>query len=84
MSEQSEDERIAETIAALRRLKQELVEGYWQNEEVVTLQQDLRRMISAYGAWGEHKLPMHQRARVAARLESDSADLLWPGRTSGG
>ena len=80
----SEDDRIAEAQGELRRLKQDLGEAYWQNEEVIALQQDLRRMIGAYGAWGEQKLPMNQRARVAARLESESAELLWPGRASGG
>lgn len=84
MNEKNEEERIAEVQAQLRRLKRELGEGYWRNEEVSALQQDLRRMIGAYGLWGEHKLPMRQRARVAARLESESADLLWPGRASGG
>ena len=82
--ERSDDEKIAETQAELRRLKGELGEAYWQSGEVATLQQTLRRLIGGYGAWGEHKLPMHQRARAAARLESESADLLWPGRASGG
>lgn len=80
----SEDQQIAETQVQLRRLKQDLGEAYWQNEEVSALQRELRRLIGAYGAWGQHKLPMHQRARAAARLESESADLLWPGRASGG
>ncbi len=82
--ERSDDEKIAEIQAELRRLKGELGEAYWQNGEVAALQQALRRLIGGYGAWGEHKLPMHQRARAAARLESESADLLWPGRASGG
>ncbi|HSO43674.1 MAG TPA: hypothetical protein VLR47_12695 [Rhodospirillales bacterium] len=81
---QSEDATIAETQAELRRLKQELGEAYWQDDEVLAQQQTLRRLIGEYGAWGEHKLPMHQRARAAARLESESADLLWPGRAAGG
>lgn len=82
--ERSEDQTIAETQAKLRRLKGELGEAYWQNDEVITLQQSLRRLIGAYGAWGEDRLPMHQRARAAARLESESAELLWPGRAAGG
>lgn len=82
--EQSDDRTIAETQAELRRLKADLGEAYWQNDEVIGLQQTLRRLIGAYGAWGEHKLPMHQRARAAARLEHESADLLWPGRAAGG
>ena len=81
---QSEDATIAETQAELRRLKQELGEAYWQDDEVLAQQQTLRRLIGEYGAWGEHKLPMHPRARAAARLESESADLLWPGRAAGG
>ncbi|MGZ8996562.1 MAG: hypothetical protein ACXW25_10595 [Rhodospirillales bacterium] len=81
---QSEDATIAETQAELRRLKQELGEAYWQDDEVLAQQQTLRRLIGEYGAWGERKLPMHQRARAAARLESESADLLWPGRAPGG
>ncbi len=82
--ERSEDQTIAETQAKLRRLKGDLGEDYWQNDEVIALQQSLRRLIGAYGAWGEDKLPMHQRARAAARLESESAELLWPGRAAGG
>lgn len=82
--ERSEDQTIAETQAELRRLKAELGEAYWQNGEVIALQQSLRRLIGAYGAWGEDRLPMHQRARAAARLESESAELLWPGRAAGG
>lgn len=80
----SDDEKIAGTQAELRRLKQELGDAYWQSDEVLVLQQTLRRLIGGYGSWGEQKLPMHQRARVAAKLESESADLLWPGRASGG
>lgn len=79
-----EDRRIAETAAQLRAMKQALGEGYWQDEDVLALQRDLRRAIGEYGAWGEKRLAMHQRARVAARLESENADLLWPGRAAGG
>lgn len=82
--ERGDDEKIAEAQAELRRLKAELGDAYWQSDDVAALQQTLRRLIGEYGSWGEHKLPMHQRARVAARLESESADLLWPGRASGG
>lgn len=82
--ERDDDRRIAETAAQLRVMKQALGERYWQSEDVRTLQQDLRRAIAEYAAWGEKRLPMHQRARVAARLESDNADLLWPGRAAGG
>lgn len=82
--ERAEDIRIGETAAQLRAMKQALGEGYWQDEEVRALQQTLRRLIGGYGAWGENRLPMHQRARAAARLESENADLLWPGRASGG
>ncbi|MGZ8335017.1 MAG: hypothetical protein ACXWUZ_17975 [Allosphingosinicella sp.] len=82
--ERSDDLKIAEAQAELRRLKEDLGEAYWQAGEVIALQQSLRRWIGEYGAWGEDKLPMHQRARAAARLESESADLLWPGRAAGG
>jgi hypothetical protein len=82
--ERSGDLEIAEAQAALRRLKADLGEAYWQDEKVIALQQSLRRLIGEYGAWGKDKLPMHQRARAAARLESESADLLWPGRAAGG
>lgn len=81
---ESGDERIAEAQARLRQLKAELGEAYWQDEAVLSLQRELRRLIGEYGAWGETRLPMHQRARAAARLESESADLLWPGRGTGG
>lgn len=79
-----EDRRLADMAAQLRALKQALGGDYWQNEEVRDLQQVLRRAIGEYGAWSETRLPMHQRARVAARLESENADLLWPGRAAGG
>ncbi|MBL8658561.1 MAG: hypothetical protein JNM75_02260 [Rhodospirillales bacterium] len=82
--ETAEDLRIGETAAQLRAMKQALGDSYWQDEEVHALQQTLRRLIGSYGAWGENRLPMHQRARAAARLESENADLLWPGRASGG
>ncbi|MDZ3838406.1 MAG: hypothetical protein U0S49_13640 [Rhodospirillales bacterium] len=82
--ERNDDARIADAQAELRRLKEDLGEAYWQDEKVIALQQRLRRLIGEYGAWGEDKLPMHRRARAAARLESESADLLWPGRAAGG
>ncbi len=82
--ETADDRRIAEIANQLRAMKQALGDGYWQDEEVRTLQQTLRRLIGEYGAWGESRLPMHQRARMAARHESENADLLWPGRGSGG
>jgi hypothetical protein len=82
--ERSDDLKIAEAQAELRRLKEDLGDAYWQTDQVIALQQRLRRLIGEYGAWGEDKLPMHQRARAAARLESESADLLWPGRAAGG
>jgi hypothetical protein len=80
----SGDDQIAKAQAELRRLKGELGEAYWQDGAVLSLQRELRRLIGEYGAWGETSLPMHQRARAAARLESESADLLWPGRGTGG
>jgi hypothetical protein len=83
-AERSDDAKIAETQAQLRRLKADLGDAYWQSDEVIALQQSLRRLIGEYGAWGEDKLPMHRRARAAAKLESESADLLWPGRAAGG
>lgn len=82
--EQMEDRHIAEMAAELRTMKDRLGDDFWQNQEVYALQQDLRRAIGEYGAWGETRLPMHQRARAAARFESENADLLWPGRAAGG
>ena len=64
----------------LLALKRSLGPAYWQNDEVRSLQEDLRRQLGGYGAWSEGKLPMHQRARQAARYESEFAVLLWPGR----
>jgi hypothetical protein len=75
------DAQIEAAAARLRTLKAELGQAYWDNDEVRALQQQLRRQIGGYGAWGEDKLPMHQRARRAARLESELAALLWPGRS---
>lgn len=79
-----EDRRIAEMAEQLRAMKQAMGDAYWQDEGARDLQQSLRRAIGEYGAAGEARLPMHQRARVAARLESENAGLLWPGRAAGG
>jgi hypothetical protein len=85
MSELSaEDREIAALADRLKELKTALGTAYWQDDEVRALQEKLRKHIGAYGAWGEVKLPMHQRARRAARYESEFAHLLWPGRGSEG
>ncbi len=85
MSEETaEDREIAAIAAQLRAMKGELGERYWRDDDVRGLQQSLRRLIGEYGSWGESKLPMHRRARAAARHESACADLLWPGRAAGG
>lgn len=76
----SADREIAAVAARLKELKNALAAAYWQDDEVRALQEKLRKQIGAYGAWGEDKLPMHQRARRAARYESEFAHLLWPGR----
>ncbi len=76
----SADREIAAVADRLKELKSALGPAYWQNGEVRDLQGRLRKQIGAYGAWGEDKLPMHQRARRAARYESEFAALLWPGR----
>ena len=85
MSEQpSADLEIAAVAGRLKELKNAQGAEYWQDDEVRALQEKLRKQIGAYGAWGEGKLPMHQRARRAARYESEFAGLLWPGRGSEG
>ena len=79
MSEPSIADR--EIAAVAERLKQLTRSGRILAERRGSrFAQLLRRQIGAYGAWGEDKLPMHQRARKAARYESEFADLLWPGR----
>ena len=81
MSEQpSADLEIAAVAGRLKELKNALGTEYWQDDEVRALQEELRKQIGAYGTWGEDKLPIHQRARRAARYESEFAHLLWPGR----
>ena len=80
----SADREIAAVAGRLKELKSVLGAAYWQNDEVLELQETLRKQIGAYGAWGEDKLPMHQRARRAARYESEFAALLWPGRDADG
>lgn len=72
------DREIRELATTLAARMAELGEGYWSNEEVQALQVVLRSRIGAYGAWEEDRLPMHQRARMAARYESELAHLLWP------
>lgn len=74
------DREIAAVAGRLKELKNALAAAYWQDDEVRALQEKLRKHIGAYGAWGEGKLPMHQRARRAARYESEFSHLLWPGR----
>lgn len=74
------DREIVAAGARLVELKAALDEDYWQNAEVQALQQQLRRLIGCYNAFAEDRLPMHQRARQAARFESEFAHLLWPGR----
>ncbi len=73
------DAEIAATAAELSRLKAELGSAYWQDTRVKDLQNRLRGLIGRAGAWGEDRLPMHQRARQAARHEHAYARLLWPG-----
>ena len=80
----SADREIVAVANRLKELKSVLGAAYWQNSEVRYLQKVLRKRIGAYGAWGEDKLPMHQRARRAARYESEFAALLWPGRDADG
>ena len=81
ISDASPAEReISELAGQLQSLKNALGSDYWENDEVRALQQKLRRQLSGYNAWSEDSLPMHQRARRAARLESAFAHLLWPGR----
>jgi hypothetical protein len=74
------DREIIAVADRLKQLKSALGVAYWQSDEVRDLRELLRKQIGAYGAWGEDKLPMHQRARKAARYESEFAGLLWPGR----
>jgi erythromycin esterase-like protein len=76
----SADRNIVAVADRLKELKSGLGAAYWRNDEVRELQERLRKQIGAYGAWSEDKLPMHQRARRAARYESEFAALLWPGR----
>lgn len=76
----SADAEIAGLADRLQALKQSLGAAYWQDADVQALQQRLRRQLSGYASWSEDKLPPHQRARRAAKLESQCAPLLWPGR----
>lgn len=74
------DREILAVGSRLAEIKAALGADYWRNGEVQALQQQLRRLIGSYNAWTEDGLPMHQRARRAARWESEFAPLLWPGR----
>jgi hypothetical protein len=76
-----EDAEISVVADRLQSLKDALGSEFWEDPEAKALQQDLRRRIGEYGAWGEDKLTLHQRARRAASLESRYAHLLWPGRS---
>lgn len=76
----SADEMIADLGRRLQVMRQQLGSAYWQDSEVAMLQDRLRHAIGAYASWSEDKLPLHQRARRAARYESEYAALLWPGR----
>ncbi len=79
----AEDDRIRALSPRLRELQASLGDAYWQDPHVIDLQDPLRRTIGRYAAWSEDKGPMHQRARQAARFESELAFLLWPGRRQG-
>lgn len=76
------DDEIAATAGQLSELRKALGSAYWTDGRVLALQATLKRLIGAYGAWGEDKPPMHQRSRRAARHESEHAHLLWPGRAN--
>ena len=76
----SADREIIAVGTRLEEMKTTLGSDFWQNEEVRSLQQRLHHLIGTYAAWAEDKLPIHQRARRAARWESEFAHLLWPGR----
>lgn len=73
------DQDLALIAERLSDLKRALGAEYWQNGDVQDLQGQLRRLLGQYNAWSEDGLPMHQRARAAARLERSFARLLWPG-----
>lgn len=77
------DERIAALGRRLQELRQRLGTAYWQDAEVKTVQDQLRYAVDSYAAWSDDKAPMHQRARRAARLQSEYAALLWPGHDEG-
>lgn len=74
------DERIEALGRQLREKRQLLGSEYWQDGEVATMREQLRYAIDTYAAWSDDALPTHQRARRAARLQSEYAALLWPGR----
>jgi len=76
----SADRELTAVAGRLEERKAALGADYWQDAEVQALQQRLRHLLGTYGAWADDKLPMHQRARRAARWESEVAHLLWPGR----
>lgn len=75
------DDEIAAAAGELDALRKALGSAYWTDAGVLALQARLKHLIGAYGAWGEDKMPMHQRSRRAARHESECAHLLWPGRS---
>lgn len=74
-----DDAELVATAEALAQLKAELGSGYWSDARVIALQESLRRLLGRAGAWAPEGLPLHQRARRAARLEHTYARLLWPG-----
>lgn len=76
----SADRELVAVAGRLEELKAALGAAYWQDAAVQALQQRLRHLLGTYAAWADDKLPMHQRARRAARWESEVAPLLWPGR----
>ena len=73
-----DEARVREVAGRLLALQETLGEDYWTNDGVKALQDDLRRALGAFGAWGPDKPPMHQRSRRSAQLEREVARLLWP------
>lgn len=72
------DREIRDLADRLAALQQGLGAAYWETAEVHALQATLQDRLGTYGAWSADKLPTHQRARAAARYESEFAPLLWP------
>jgi hypothetical protein len=79
MTEPVADATIQRLAEELRVRKRQLGGSYWQDAEVVDLQEQLRHELARYPLAAAHGVAANERARRLARYQSECAVLIWPG-----